>query len=235
MIASLDDDSWENWVNGTGTNTAADIDTVIAAIEAQLDLAQTARETYIAGVLERRKARLADIHEDNVLKSAAPFEYQQDLLNEEVEDVEAAKANALDDQDKAYLDLQERIQDYYDDRVEALNLELQKVERIIRRALQEGKAVDDVVYGMRLDWLAGIFFAGTEAIYDSEVYDKKDAFGTEFDVFTYDIGHGKGHGHRDQRGSGYGKQETGYVVGNGGDSGSRRYTRPEPTAYEVGQ
>jgi len=187
----------------------------IAAIETQLDAAQTAREAYIQDVLERRKARLADIHEDNILKSAAPFEYQQDLLNEEIEDVNAAKTNAIADKNAAYTDLKERIEDYFEDREEALNLELQKVERIIRRAALEGKAVDDVVYGMRLDWLAGIFFAGTNAIYDSEIYDKKKAFGNEFDIFTYYIGMGKGHGHRDARGPNYGEQKSSYVVGYG--------------------
>ena len=118
-----------------------------------------------------------------------------------------------------------------------MNVELQKVERIIRRAEQEGKAVDDVVYGMRLDWLAGIFFAGNDAIYDSEIYDKKAAFGREFDIFTYDIGHGKGHGHRDSYGSsgssGYGGRQAAPARDyETRATGATRYSKPEAPQYE---
>jgi hypothetical protein len=85
--------------------------------------------------------------------------------------------------------------DYELDREEALDREKDKVDRILERAIEEGKAVDEVLYALRLDWLAGVYVAGTTAYFDDDIYDLT-IFDTEFDMFTYDIGHGKGHGHR---------------------------------------
>lgn len=48
---------------------------------------------------------------------------------------------------------------------------------------------------MRLDWLGGVYISGNSAYFDDDIYDLS-VFDSEFDLFTYDIGHGKGHGHR---------------------------------------
>ena len=76
-----------------------------------------------------------------------------------------------------------------------MNREKDNVIRALERAVSEGKPVDDVLTAMRLDWLQGVYTSGTSAYYDANVYDTS-VFDSEFDNFTYDIGHGKGHGHR---------------------------------------
>ena len=105
--------------------------------------------------------------------------------------------------------------DYLSDRTEALERETTKVLRVIDRAVEEGKDVADVIAALRLDWLQGVYIQGTTATFVDDVYDKT-YFDTEFDMFTYDIGVGKGHGHRSgQQGPGN-NRGTGFVVGRGG-------------------
>ena len=74
---------------------------IIAAVEA----AHAARVLEIQAILQRRTERLSDIHEDNILKIEAPFEYQLDMLEEELEDVATALASALGDEAEAFTDL----------------------------------------------------------------------------------------------------------------------------------
>jgi len=89
------------------------------------------------------------------------------------------------------------MRDYYDDRVEALTREKDIIVRTIERALSEGKPVDDVLAAMRIDWLQGVYVSGDLAFFDKDIYDLT-VFDNEFDIFTYDMGHGKGHGHTNQ-------------------------------------
>jgi hypothetical protein len=166
-------------------------------------------------VLEKRRQRLSDIHEDNLLKIEAPFDYQLDMLEEEVEDVTKAKANSTLDLDDAYDDLMERMDTYLADREEALNREKDKVDRIIERAVEDGKPLDDVLDGLRLDWLQGVYVMGDSAFFDDSVYDLH-VFDTEFDIFTFDIGVGKGHGHRSSVQGPGNSREQGFVQGRGG-------------------
>lgn len=68
---------------------------------------------------------------------------------------------------------------------------------------------------MRIDWLQGVYVGGTDATFDGDVYDLT-VFDNEFDMFTFDIGRGKGHGHRtDQQGPGNNRDQ-GFVTGRGG-------------------
>ena len=127
---------------------------------------------------------------------------------------------------------------YYDDRIEALNREKDLVIRSLERAIDEAKPVEDVLAAMRIDWLQGVYINGTVANYDPEVYDLT-YFDTEFDIFTYDMGHGKGHGHTNQSNRGQIQNNIGLVVGAGmgndisslkgqprpGDGKMRRYDR----------
>lgn len=68
---------------------------------------------------------------------------------------------------------------------------------------------------MRLDWLAGVYTAGTSAYFDTDIYDMT-VFDTEFDMFTFDIGQGKGHGHRNGVQGPGNPTEVGFVTGRGG-------------------
>lgn len=224
---------------------------IIAAVEA----AHAARVLEIQAILQRRTERLSDIHEDNILKIEAPFEYQLDMLEEELEDVATALASALTDETDAFTDLKERMTDYELDREEALDREKDKVDRILERAIEEGKAVDEVLYALRLDWLAGVYVAGTTAYFDDDIYDLT-IFDTEFDMFTYDVGHGKGHGHRNGVQGPGNDREQGFVTGRGGigeidtlkgepapkDGKRGRYDRVtqsgegrRPSMYEIGK
>ena len=107
------------------------------------------------------------------------------------------------------------MQDFLQDRIDALAVETDRVSRIIERAVSDKKPVQDVLYAMRLDWLQGIYVAGNTVVYDKEVYDLT-VFDDEFDLFTYDIGHGKGHGHTNQGVMSPGNLgEQGLVVGGG--------------------
>jgi len=136
------------------------------------------------------------------------------LLLEEIEDVNDAKTAALADQSDAYSDLEERMQDFLDDRIEAMQNENDKVERILNRATNEGKPVDEVLAALRLDWLAGIYVQGNTASFDDKIFDKT-VYDNEFDIFTYDIGRGKGHGHRDTSEQPGNDRGQGFVVGRG--------------------
>lgn len=187
----------------------------VTAIKAEILLATTARTAYIEGVLEKRRLRLSDIHEDNLLKIEAPFDFQLDMLEEEVEDVTKAKTHATQDLTDAYDDLLERMQTYLADRIDALNREKEKVDRIIERAVEDGKPLDDVVDGLRLDWLQGVYVMGDTAFFDDAAYDLH-VFDSEFDIFTFDIGVGKGHGHRTSVQGPGNSREQGFVQGRGG-------------------
>jgi len=185
----------------------------------------TSRKDFIRLVLDKRINRLTEIHNDNLLKIEAPFDLQLDLLDREIEDV-------LEAQDKAILFANDyrsdlfnpdttnaantpgRIDDYLEDREEALDREYDLVIRALDRAASEGKDVGDVLAAMRIDWLQGVYAAGTTAFFDEDIYDMT-VFDNEFDIFTYDLGHGKGHGHTNQANRGQIRSDTGFVIGAG--------------------
>lgn len=121
---------------------------------------------------------------------------------------------------------------YLNDRIEALAIEADRVIRVLERAVEDDKPVEDVLYAMRIDWLQGIYVSGTNSYYDNAVYDMS-VFDDEFDLFTYDIGHGKGHGHTNQGVMSPGNLgETGFVVGGGVGDRDIRKLRGKPRSVD---
>lgn len=174
----------------------------------------TRRKNYVMERMIEREMRLSDIHDDNLVKIQAPFTLQIDLLTEEKEDLNAAKTYAQADARDAFEDLLLRMERFLFDRQDALMIETDRVFAIIERALIDSKPVEDVVFAMRLDWLQGLYTSGTTAYFDKTVYDLKH-YDTEFDLFTYDIGHGKGHGHLNQGVMSPHNNNSGMVKGEG--------------------
>jgi len=117
--------------------------------------------------------------------------------------------------------------DYLADRIEALNREADRVIRTLERAISDTKHVDEVLYAMKLDWLQGIYVSGTTAYYDPDVYDM-GFFDSEFDLFTFDVGHGKGHGHRTSPQAPENDRQTGMVIGGRGATGEIDTLRGRP-------
>lgn len=107
-----------------------------------------------------------------------------------------------------------RMKRYFDDKIAVFNDERSAIETTLQRAFDEGKPVDEVFYAMRIDWLQGVYISGTGATFDDSVYDMS-VLDTEFDLFTYDLGHGKGHGHTNQSNRGQENQNQGFVIGAG--------------------
>jgi len=62
--------------------------------------------------------RLEEIHTDNKKKIAAPFEYQERLLQEEEDDILQARNNAIRDSNDAFDDLEWRLDELRKDIVE---------------------------------------------------------------------------------------------------------------------
>jgi len=118
--------------------------------------------------------------------------------------------------------------DYEADRVEALFRETDRVIRTLERAVDDSKPVDEVLYAMRLDWLQGIYINGGIAYFDDKVYDL-GYFDSEFDLFTFDIGHGKGHGHRAGQMAPGNDREQGFVIGGQQASGDISELRGRPS------
>jgi hypothetical protein len=203
---SLDNVTWADYTAG--------VDAYIATMVAQIALANADRVDYVDTVLNKKIDRLMEIHQDNILKLQAPFDLQLDLLDRELEDVAKAKGYASSGATDYFADLLERSEKFLNDRVEALDRESFLTQRTLTRATEEGKPVDDVLYAMRLDWLQGVHVSGTTATYDGTIYDMTH-FDTEFDIFTYDMGHGKGHGHTSQGNRGQRRENTGFTVGVG--------------------
>jgi len=75
------------------------------SIVVQITDLQAQRVAYINTVLDMRKDRLNEIHEDNLLKIEAPFDLQLDLLEEEVSDINQAMTHAVADATAAFTDL----------------------------------------------------------------------------------------------------------------------------------
>jgi len=216
-----------SWSDATRTNAIA----WIAAFETLLGTYQTNREAYVQTVLDQRKNRLLEIHDDNLFKIEAPFDLQLDLLGEEEEDITQAKAYARDDALNAFDDLKERMTDYLNDRNEALDREADRVIRTLERALSEKKDLTDVLYAMRLDWLQGVYVSGNTAAFDNTVWDST-VYDNEFDIFSFDIGHGKGHGHRAGAPAPQNDRRTGFVSGARGADGDINVLKGRPVPVD---
>ena len=103
---------------------------------------------------EKRSNYLETINEDVWLPAMqAPFNYQLLMIEKELADIDQAEEYAIEDQDEAYDDLLERMEDFYNAKMDEFESETDKVMRAIDRALRDKKPVDEVFYAMRLDWL----------------------------------------------------------------------------------
>lgn len=116
------------------------------------------------------------------------------MVLEELEDINEAQENALEDQDEAFDDLIERMTDLYEAKLNEFETETDKIVRALDRALRDSKPIYDVFNAMRVDWLQGVSMMGNNAFFNDGIWDKFQLDGT-FDIFTFDIGKGKGHGH----------------------------------------
>lgn len=200
------------WAAGNPT-FGANMATLATAMKTEVTAANLARTNYLDTVMNKRLTRLDDIHDDNLVKIDAPFTLQLDLLEEELDDINRAQLYASADGTATFTDLIKRMTEFRDDRVRDMNVEAARVMRVLDRAVNDNKYVEDVFYAMRLDWLQGIYISGTSAVYDPNVYDVEH-YSSEFDLFTFDTGHGKGHGHTNQANVGP-ITDAGFVVGNG--------------------
>jgi len=153
--------------------------------------------TAVDGYKNRRLARLTEINNDNKFKLEQPFEYQVTLLGKEIADITTAKNYAISDANAAYNDLIARMTEYRNDVKIGLNNETDKVLRAIERGFTDHKKMEDVLEGMRIDFLQGVYLSGNVYHFDDDVYDLS-VFDTIFDDFEYEIGHGTGHGHASQ-------------------------------------
>lgn len=147
----------------------------------------------------KRERRLLEIHNDNLKKIRAPFEYQLRLVTEEEDDILQARNNAIRDANDAFDDLEYRLEDLKDDIFEGLDREELRITQALDRSIVDRKNPAQVFMALRIDWLRDItvtpitlappptaaYVAGTT---DFSMYDGL------FDDFHYDIGHGKGTG-----------------------------------------
>lgn len=143
--------------------------------------------------------RLKEIYTLNIREIKAPFEYQETLLNKEVDDVIIAMTEATSDVTDAFNDMLERLDRLYDDKVALLNRESSMVEKAIARAVVDQKDLCAVLRALRVDFTDNIicerdqdatktFYYADEADTEWRIYEGI------FDDFHYDIGHGKGVG-----------------------------------------
>jgi hypothetical protein len=92
----IGDAEWTTFTTGATATTFVDlIKTTIATVD-------TERRNYIQSVLDLRRDRLEEIHDDNLLKVEAPFDLQIDLLVEEQEDITQAQGYAVADATDAW-------------------------------------------------------------------------------------------------------------------------------------
>jgi hypothetical protein len=92
----IGDAAWTTFTTGATATTFVDlIKTTIATVD-------TERRNYIQSVLDLRRDRLEEIHDDNLLKVEAPFDLQIDLLVEEQEDITQAQGYAVADATDAW-------------------------------------------------------------------------------------------------------------------------------------
>jgi hypothetical protein len=218
-------DSVKSTEGADAVNTA-----LLEDLSAALDAVQLEREDKINEELTKRIIRLADAFEDHQAKAEAPFIYQDDMLLKEIDDIRVAMSNAEEDQDDAFADLIERMADFKNAKILEYESETDKIVRALDRAVRDFKQVDEVFYAMRIDWLQGVSIHGTRAVWTDDVWDMKSQMDGTFDMFTFDIGKGKGHGHTTTRGI-ENDRETGFVVGRGG-SGDISTLQGEPVARD---
>jgi len=98
-------------------------DLIIAEVEAAND----ARIAKLDDVRAQRLQRLGEIHDDNLNKISAPFDYQLRLLTEEEDDILQARNNAVRDSNDAYDDMEWRLDQLRDDIIGEMEIEVEKI------------------------------------------------------------------------------------------------------------
>ena len=171
----------------------ADQDTLLAAIITQVDAANDARKAYLEKIKAQRLRRLEEIHTDNKKKIAAPFEYQERLLQEEEDDILQARNNAIRDSNDAFDDLEWRLDELRKDIVEEQATEVIRIKAALNRAVFDHKLVGNVFHALKIDWLKELD-VNTAARTVTPTASSRDftLYESIFDDFHYDIGHGKG-------------------------------------------
>lgn len=95
----IDDADWITFTTGGAGSPA---NTFLTALKAEIDNVELERRQYIQSVLDLRRDRLEEIHDDNLLKVEAPFDLQIDLLVEEQADITQAQGYAETDATDAW-------------------------------------------------------------------------------------------------------------------------------------
>ena len=162
--------------------------------------ANTARITQLDLVFNRKKQRLQEIHDKNLRQIKEPFEYQDRLLDKELDDVIVAMTEATNDASDAFNDMLERLERLYDDKVALLKNEETLVQNAITRSIVDRKDLCAVVGALRVDFLKNVECnlaaagAPTYNTADAAAEGQWKVYEGLFDDFHYDIGHGKGQG-----------------------------------------
>lgn len=171
--------------------------TILPLLETEVDNANQARLDYLQRVFDRKIQRLSEIHMNNIREIEAPFEYQLELLEKEEDDITVALTEAITDSNNAYTDMLNRLDRLFDDKMEALLDEVNKIADAIERAVVDKKNPCDVLRALRLDLTQ--YITCTPDNSTPPAFDDTDPlifreYEGLFDDFHYDIGHGKGSG-----------------------------------------
>ena len=166
------------------------------SIQTAVGLANDERIAYLDKVYERRIQRFNEINMQVIREIRAPFEYQRSLLNKERDDVVVALTEALLDSNNAYSDMIDRIERLRDDKVAAMQDEVDEILQAVERAPIDKKRTCDVIRALRADILKNVVCnaAGPTVTYDTADTLEFREYEGLFDDFHYDIGHGKGTG-----------------------------------------
>jgi len=155
-------------------------------------------------VFAQRDQRITEIHTQNLLKIAAPFDYQIRLISEEMDDVLAARNYAVRDANEAYDDLITRIDFFEADIKAVLADEIADLGYMLDRAIVDRKQPCKVMNALRLKYYQDQYtcpITATAATTASTIVATPNEASTLFadydnifNDFHYDIGHGKGTG-----------------------------------------
>lgn len=196
--------------------------TLAGNIKTQVLAANEERLNYIDKVYRKRVQRLTEMHQDNVEKIDAPFDYQIRLIGEEENDVLQARNEALRDSNDAFSDLLFRLESFADDIKAVFDDEISQIGQAVQRAQVDHKNPCAVLFALRINWLSeiegcdagfrgvtngaiatewpGYNGAGTPPLPSLSTTLSSDPasiwgeYDTIFSDFHYDIGHGKATG-----------------------------------------
>lgn len=147
--------------------------------------------------IEARKVqRFDEIKAQTKREIEAPFNYQLNLLEKEEDDITVALTEAIMDSNASYTDMLNRMDRLYEDKMAALDDEIEKINAALDRSLVDKKNPCKVLRSIRLDILKNVECLPdlTGIAYDTTDVTEFREYQGMFDDFHYDIGHGKGSG-----------------------------------------